>query len=371
MINKFIEKESIAIVGMIVFLFFATHPVSAQETDSIHVASDPSKGVFFGSDLQLWSDGFGSITMQGYNRPDNNKPSQTSLHLQVPNSIYLPEDTLTEVVLQRTPDQQINYGRWSFSALGSRSNNVSGIFGQFGGNVLPTEFIFNVAYEGPNGTLKDVEAMRIMAGTDLGNVAFGLRAQRPRNVIQLVPGPVEAGMRDSHAILWRGLYYDGGVLKSADWKAYVKVANAQGDSSYVIENSNNGGAPSAKLAISANGGLSLKSENKPAVLEMLGLGGACLKIRDTDSVGWTYCKTQGGALTCSINSCEQPSAGTDTNVALSSAGAVATASSTFNDPQYPHLNFSVSSAIDNIHTGANWETAEVGMIILQNNSPIF
>ncbi len=44
------------------------------------------------------------------------------------------------------------------------------------------------------------------------------------------------------------------------------------------------------------------------------------------------------------------------NVALSSAGAVASSSSTFDHKEYPQLHFSVSSINDNDHSGGNWES---------------
>ncbi len=122
-------------------------------SDSVHVASDPSHGLFYGSDLQLWSDGFGSLTMQGYNKSGINKPSQSSLHLQVPNSTVLPKDTLAELVLQRTSGSQAfgeDYGRWSFTTFGSDLNNTSGVYGEFGGIYKPSDFVFNMTF---NNTL--------------------------------------------------------------------------------------------------------------------------------------------------------------------------------------------------------------------------
>jgi hypothetical protein len=32
--------------------------------------------------------------------------------------------------------------------------------------------------------------------------------------------------------------------------------------------------------------------------------GACLKLKDWTGTGWTYCSTNAGTMTCSVNSCE-------------------------------------------------------------------
>lgn len=53
--------------------------------------------------------------------------------------------------------------------------------------------------------------------------------------------------------------------------------------------------PSAKLDV--EGGASR------GIVEIDGSSGGCLKIRDTDDSGWTYCTVLNGALSCSTTAC--------------------------------------------------------------------
>lgn len=208
--------------------YFAFIAAGIGTQPTITVASDSSKGLRFGTDVQIWSNAAGTLTQQAYGNG-----SQSSYHLQVTPGV-LPTDTLCELVLGRTADQSFggNYGRWSFTALGSALNNVSGIYGEFGGSVVPTEFIFNIAYENPAATYASYEVWRAMAGGDLGNLGLGFSGPAPRDVLQLIVPNIGAnGTRDSHAILQRGKSNDGSE-HAVDWKHFVDVTTNAGESAY-------------------------------------------------------------------------------------------------------------------------------------------
>lgn len=140
--------------------------------------------------------------------------------------------------------------------------------------------------------------------TDLGNVAFGLGSSEARNVLQLLPGPSSAfnNSLDSHAILWRGLFFDpSGPF--ADWMARVDVRNNQQISTFDITTSNSPFL--SQLSIGSDGYSRGFSTTKPYVLTLDGVRGGCLKFQDHDNRGYTYCHTRSGALLCSTNPCDQ------------------------------------------------------------------
>src|SRR3989344_6042055 len=296
--------------------------------DSVTVASDPSKGIFFGTYSHIWSDGKGTLTVAGAGNG-----SQSSLHLQVPDTskFSLPTDTLAELTLARTSNQNFggNYGRWSFTTFGSGMGNVSGIYGEFGGTEKPTDFIFNYGYENPPGQFKSTEAMRLMSGLDLGNVGFGFTATSPRDVIQLIPAEIRpdevvsgsVGIRDSHAILWRARNLTtSGISNDLDWRAFVRSTgqsfigtSVQNNSVFTIENRNqnqNNGAPwTTRFSVNSNGyvgaaGLNIIHPNGNPVLLFSGKNPVgCIQVRDSDDAGWTYVRTLKGQLQASTVAC--------------------------------------------------------------------
>ncbi len=163
----------------------------------------------------------------------------TSLQL-TPTSGTLPTGTLTEFTLHRTLAQDFggNYGRWALTALGSDYNNTSGLYGEFGGSVTPTEFLFVYGVEDPAETFTSYEPMRFQAGADIGTVGFCIFATSPtpKDCIQLISQDLgSAGQRDSHAVMWRGKANDGSE-HSATWRAFADVTSNAGASSFVFQN---------------------------------------------------------------------------------------------------------------------------------------
>jgi hypothetical protein len=215
----------------------------------IRTVSSATEGLRFGDDVLIWSNGAGTLTQQAIGNS-----SQSDYHLQV-TAGTLPTGTLCEYVLARTTDQAFggNYGRWSFTALGSSLNNVSGIYGEFGGTVDATEFIFNYGIEDPASTFTSYEPMRLMADVNIGNVGFGVGATTPREVIQLhVANIGTAGTRDSHSLLWRGKAYDSSE-HAVDWKQYIDVTANDGTSTFLIQNRIDSASYDTKLAIDTDG----------------------------------------------------------------------------------------------------------------------
>ncbi len=75
-------------------------------------------------------------------------------------------------------------------------------------------------------------------------------------------------------------------------------------SNFIIDESGNVGigttTPEVKLQVS-NGYFSTSTVE---IGTMHASKGSCLKLRDVDGAGWTYCTTLDGVMTCSITSCE-------------------------------------------------------------------
>jgi len=227
----------------------ATTATGVNITGDMRMAESTTKGVRFGDDVLIWSNGAGTLTQQALG-----DASQSDYHLQVTTGT-LPTGTLCEFVLARTTDQAFggNYGRWSFTALGSSLNNVSGIYGEFGGSVAPTEFIFNYGVEAEEGEFVSYEPMRLMAGTDIGNVGFGVGATTPREVIQLhVDNIGSAGTRDSHAILFRGKANDGSEY-AVDWKQFIDVTANTGASTFLLQNRIDSAAYATRFSVTDAG----------------------------------------------------------------------------------------------------------------------
>lgn len=193
--------------------------------------ADLTKGITFGTGLLL-----------------SNQPSQgvlqlhslvngytTSIHLHPP--VTVPTGTISEYTVERTNYQAFggDYARWSFSALGTDQGNVSGMIGEFGGAITPTEFVWQIGVENPPNTFTSYEPMRLMAGADLGNVAFGLLGPVSRDVIQLHEPNIGApGTRNSHTILWEGKSNDGAEHAVA-WRAFSKPTSNAGAARFTLQ----------------------------------------------------------------------------------------------------------------------------------------
>jgi hypothetical protein len=202
----------------------------------------------------------GSENVMAFSGVGNSKT--TAIHLN-PGSGTLPTGTICEVVIQRTADQAFagNYGRWSLTALGSAQNNVSGIYGEFGGTVDATAFIFNLGVENPASTFTSYEYFRLdtaASGGDTGTTVFG-NSQTPKDIIQLKSNqPSSAGVVNSHALLLTGWGYDTGV-NSAKWRLRVIPSANDGTSSLAFVHQLNAGAQTNKVLILDTGQISAGS----------------------------------------------------------------------------------------------------------------
>jgi hypothetical protein len=205
----------------------------------------------------------GSQNVMAYSGQGNSKT--IAIHLN-PGSGTLPIDTIAEFVVQRTADQAFggNYGRWSFTALGSDYGDASGIYGEYGGTVTPGPFIFNLGIENPASTFASYEYFRLhtqAAGSAvaIGAVGFGASDTVSQNKIILhMSNPDVAGTRDSHTLLWEGKSYDTGP-HSARWRAGVDVTSNAAASSFFIEQALDAGAYTRHFALTDAGALSLAS----------------------------------------------------------------------------------------------------------------
>ena len=204
---------------------------------SINVPNSASEGIRFGGTGVL---AHSTDPAQGVVAFQPSANSATiAIHL-TPTIGTLPTGTIAEYVLHRTLDQAFggNYGRWSFTALGSSVGNASGIYAEWGGTVTPTPFIFSIGVENPASTFTSYEPLRLMDGTDLGNVGFCITgtSATPRDCVQLISQNVSgAGTRNSHAVVWSGKSNDGSNHR-VDWKGFTSVTSNAGASSFLIQN---------------------------------------------------------------------------------------------------------------------------------------
>lgn len=157
-----------------------------------------------------------------------------------------------------------NYGRWAFTAQGSSLDNVTGLFGEFGGTTPIGPFVLQVGIENPPGTFTTYEGVRFeaqagnFASSQQGAMLFGLGATVPRNQIVLnmssLPG---AGKVDSHAVLWESKANDGVNAHPVWWRAKVETADNAGQSSFVLQQQlDNSGSWTTYLRITDAGLLS-------------------------------------------------------------------------------------------------------------------
>lgn len=187
----------------------------------------------------------------------------TSWHLN-PGPGILPTTTITEYVTERTNLQAFggNYGRWSYSNLGSAQGNLSGIFGEFGGTTATGamgNYVFQNGVENPPGTFTVSEFFRAFTtsggaeDSNLGAVAFGTNATAPRNTIALNMANIGiAGTRDSHAILWEGKA-NNGTERAVWWRQKVNVTSQAGASTFQWQQNLNGGGWTTMISLTDGG----------------------------------------------------------------------------------------------------------------------
>ena len=215
---------------------------------------------FKASGTDRFSIGAGTDNVLAISGYGNNKTA--ALHLN-PGSGTVRTDTVSEFVLQRTADQAFggNYGRNSFTSLGTDYSNADGIYFEFGGTVTPGPFIFNLGYESPASTFTSTEFLRfVRTGTDLGASYFGVGQTTPIDVIQLVPGNVTLATqyRNSHAQAFIGNWHNGSV-GNIKWREYVEVLDQNGTSRFVWTSNLNGAGNVARATLTDAGVLTLAS----------------------------------------------------------------------------------------------------------------
>ncbi len=188
----------------------------------------------------------------------------TSLGLN-PGTGVLPNGTITEFVLHRTPGQAFggDYGRWSFTTQGPQQAECTGLFGEFGGAAPSGPFIVQVGLENPPNTFTTFEFYRCLVtsgsseSTNQGAVLFGTTATSPRNQIVLpIAGIGAPGTRDSHAVLWEGKANDG-TERACWWRQYVHPTSNAGLSSFLVQQNLNAGGWTTKLTIADTGNATL------------------------------------------------------------------------------------------------------------------
>lgn len=219
---------------------------------SLYVGGGLTNGIFFEDNSVLSSQtGQGVILLQALQTD-----ATAAIHL-APSNFGPATGTIAEITLVRTLDQAFggNYGRWSFTTLGTDNSNVSGIYGEFGGTVTPTEFIFNIGYEDPPSTFASYEPMRLMAGANLGNVGFGVGATVPREAIQLhVAALGSPGTLDSHSIRLVGVSNDGSS-HTVNWSFHNNVTSNAGDSKYILQTRKDSDSYVTKFSLTDTGDL--------------------------------------------------------------------------------------------------------------------
>lgn len=210
----------------------------------------------------------------------------TSIHLN-PGSGTLPTGTITEFVSERTNLQAFggNYGRWSYSNLGSGQANISGIIGEFGGTTATGAlgpYLLQIGIENPPATFTVFEGWRFYTAPGIseddnqGSLGFGNGATVPRNQITLTMTNIGApGTRDSHALLWEGKA-NNGTERAVWWRQKVNVTSNAGASSYLWQQSlNTVGVFNTRMSLSDVGDLSVTGMVRSTAGAPTITGGAC------------------------------------------------------------------------------------------------
>ncbi len=225
----------------------------------------------------------------------------TAIHLN-PGSGTLPTGTITEFVGERTNLQAFggNYGRWSFTNLGSANSFESGIFGEFGGTTATGAmgpYILQVGIENPPATFTAFEGYRFFTAPgsseddNQGAVAFGSTATVPRNTIALdIANIGGAGTRDSHAILWEGKA-NNGTERAAWWRQRVNVTSQAGASAFQIQQNLNGGGWNSQFILNDAGALTVGTSGFGTAGAVLTSGGSAASAAYVIPARMRYCLT--------------------------------------------------------------------------------
>lgn len=182
-----------------------------------------------------------------------------AIHLN-PGPGTIPAGTITEFVGHRTNLQAFggNYGRWSYTNLGSAQGNISGIVGEFGGTTATGAmgpYLIQVGIENPPGTFTVFEGWRFMTAPGIseddnqGGVYFGNGATSPRNQIGMTIANIGApGTRDSHAVLWEGKANNGTDM-AVWWRQKISVTSNAGVSAFLWQSNLNGAGWTTRLTL--------------------------------------------------------------------------------------------------------------------------
>jgi len=181
-----------------------------------------------------------------------------AIHLN-PGSGTRATDTIAEYVLQATSGQAFggDYGRWSFTTLGSSNNYISGLYGEYGGTTAVSEmgpFIFHMGVENPASTFTNYEYIRFQTtgsavAATAGAVGFGVTTTVPFNqVVMNMSNIGSAGTRDSNAFLQEGKANDG-TERAVWWRQFVDVTSNAGASTWTLQQNLNGGGWTSRLMI--------------------------------------------------------------------------------------------------------------------------
>jgi hypothetical protein len=191
----------------------------------------------------------------------------TAVHLN-PGAGTLPTATIAEYTLHATASQGFggNYGRWSFTTLGSAHSFESGLFGEFGGTTATGTmgpFILQVGIENPPGTFATFEGFRFQTApgtaedSNQGAILFGVGATVPQNQIALDIADIgAAGTRDSHALLWEGKA-NNGTERAVWWRQKINVTSQAGASSFLWQQNLNGAGWTTRLTLPDTAALTL------------------------------------------------------------------------------------------------------------------
>lgn len=252
----------------------------------------------------------------------------TSFHLN-PGSGVLATDTVAEYVLQRTAGQAFgsDYGRVSFSALGTDQGNIDTLHAEYGGTVVPVRFDFGLGVEATPGNFVSTNYMSLFyasggsEASQQGAVGFGNDLRTAQcNIVSLLRSSIgSAGQRDSHAVLWEGKANDG-TERAVWWRAFNDVTSNAGASTFTFQQNLNGAGWTSKLTLTDGGVLGVTTANATTV--NAGVAGTALGSVTVsgNTSGTVSIKPQAAAGTYNFN---LPITAGSSGQVLTSAGGVA------------------------------------------------